>query len=427
MTEEQTSPQKLNFGIHGMPSLEESKPLMTSQNKALIVVAPTQYRTLPFLKGSHANGKSLQKYSLLTLLLAGCKGGGSAINGSDDPPEEQGIRQLSTDFYDFEGKHISTSFSNISVSSIFALQLPGEQIDYYPTIFLGPYGANSEPLEFTTDITSQDVVVSFDFYRVNTWDADVGATSNDRFILEINGEVVISELFGPFTSDACSITRSSHCDDDLAVRTGISDDGMTYTITKVSNIQEHGMGGGGFFATKYFIQIDVGAVDGPLNLVFLSTLDENLLNEYFGIDNFKVVSEEIFIEQTDVSAPELLGFSIDDKLIMINETARLNIDAADQSGFESVKIAFSNSVGGELVVTATSISDALHIQGLNLDAANYFAEYISLIDASSENNQSVYFRDGSLRGASDHTTHSFDLSSLDFQADNSIIINAQEF
>lgn len=372
------------------------------------------------------NRKGLMNPTITTLLLAGCGGGGNSLSGTFDPPEEEGIRQLVTDFYDFEGRFISSSFTNVSRNDIFSLQGPGDQVDYYPTQFLGPFGSTSEALEFRTDVSGQDVVVSFDFFRVHTWGADAGNTDDDRFVLEINGEEVISELFGPFSRDACSVSRSGHCDFDVATRTGTSESGSSYTITKISDIQEHAMGGGGYFATKYFVEIDVGAVDGPLEVIFSSTLNENLLNEYFAIDNFKIVTSEFLSELQDNSAPVLLGFATTDKVVMFNETAFLNIDASDESGLEAVKIVFSNSIGGELVITASSISDTISIQGSDLDEAAYSAEYISLVDASLAGNQSVYFRDGSLRGASEQTMHTFDLSTLDFRVENPILINVGE-
>lgn len=376
-----------------------------------------------FYKDRSAPKKTVKTISPLFLLLSGCGSANTKITTPNDS-----IVNRSTIFYSFDVGENLSGFSNLNIINTFELQ-NDEFVNYFSSNVAGPYGSTTGALEYEVEVSFENAVISFDFFRVHTWDADVSG-ADDAFLFYINDTLIFKELFGPYTLDECDLSPSNHCDSNLPFRSGYSPNGIYYEIILIDNIDEHIMGGGGHIASKYLITVEMGKFSGNLKLNFDSTLDENLLNEYFAIDNLAIRQDIIESAPADSSGPEVLEFSLVDSKhsvvaseFFLNENIIINYEISDESGIDALIFVFSSEDNVEFRFMDEDVNGQISISAFDFGAGSFTAEYIFLRDSSQSENISVYMRDGSLRGAVDDFSHGLNLSDLDFTVKNSIILN----
>lgn len=134
--------------------------------------------------------------------------------------------------------------------------------------FLGRFGGGEGPLTektFNLPEGTGRVEISFDFYELDSWD-------NEDFVTYVNGEALFSEDFHTNQNDTAS---------------GDETETMTWSISPVTN----GSSNKGFSWWNDQIHRVTIEIDNPgdsFALGFGSTLDEEIDNESFGIDNLTI-------------------------------------------------------------------------------------------------------------------------------------------
>ncbi len=136
--------------------------------------------------------------------------------------------------------------------------------------FLGNFGGGEGPLtEKTFDLPdgTDRVEIAFDFYELDSWDGE-------EFVTYINGEPIFSEDF--------------HVGQNDAANSGETENEMVYwTIEPVTNGQSN-LGLSGWSDQIHRVTLKVENPGESLVLGFGSTLDEELENKSFGIDNLNI-------------------------------------------------------------------------------------------------------------------------------------------
>jgi hypothetical protein len=190
----------------------------------------------------------------------GSYGVGVSPKGCGDSPDND---PLSIFVQDFEGTLSSNEWSpSTRVARAVA----------YFTDFLGRFGAGeSAQTTFAFDTTVAQVV-SFDFYRIDSWDSERFLVSfNDQFVLE--SPILVHNF---------------------QYSSAVEGRGGVVTWTMVPDVESYGQrgfksnefGNDQTFAVAMYIPANSG-ITSPLTIKFESTLNSNKYDESFGIDNFR--------------------------------------------------------------------------------------------------------------------------------------------
>ena len=175
-------------------------------------------------------------------------------------------------FEDFEGNSPNTSVWN--KTEVYKIS-GGSSTSQ----FLGPFGGkaknnNNSNNNITTDGTqqvkktyqfkdlkSQNVKLSFDMYEIGSWDSNVTNNLPEKFFVYVNDQVVRSDMYGNVLNETKSGTNLSP----INVR------------NQNLNVRKHHY--------DFAIKLDK---DGKVTLGFGANLNEDFLNESFGIDNIRI-------------------------------------------------------------------------------------------------------------------------------------------
>uniref|UniRef100_UPI004047FB1E DUF4347 domain-containing protein n=1 Tax=Cyanobium sp. TaxID=2164130 RepID=UPI004047FB1E len=139
--------------------------------------------------------------------------------------------------------------------------------------FLGRFykGNNSNLTTTEVQLSGQQSIVSFDFYRIDSWD-------NENFKVMANGTLIIDQAF-------------QHNRKETAIRSG-SAAGYDWTIqptTYTPKNNDTSVFNKGWDDQKYTFTINTPSGINKLILSLTSTLNSGIEDESWGIDNFKVI------------------------------------------------------------------------------------------------------------------------------------------
>lgn len=132
---------------------------------------------------------------------------------------------------------------------------------------------------FSNPLAVDTVVVSFDFYELDTWDGDQG----DKFFVRINGKQVLLEDF---------VNNAMGRNGNDAASAGVTGN-VKWSITPLtdSNANHGGNGSKAWFNDQiHKVTLEIQDPGKSLNIELGSTLDQKAADESFAIDNFKVVT-----------------------------------------------------------------------------------------------------------------------------------------
>ena len=152
------------------------------------------------------------------------------------------------------------------------------------TTFLGRFGGGGEQTSKSFAVTdgADQVEITFDFYELDSWDGDAG----DRFAVSINGGEIVSE-------DFFHAGRAGRDGNDPAAsgRTGA----VSWSIAPATDGQSSLGFTSGPAYTDQIHQVTL-LLDNPgadFTLGFGSTLDQEIDDESFGIDNLVVTAIDL--------------------------------------------------------------------------------------------------------------------------------------
>lgn len=155
--------------------------------------------------------------------------------------------------------------------------------------FLGPFGGATwnNPVTRTLDLGASNRAsarIQFDLLIIDTWDAystEWAAVEGEVFQILINGVPISSDAFWQETGRFTDNARTS----------SVNHEGAVYTVNMTRTQSGTNFTGGSTHDQIWRVTLDIQAPPQTFTLGFSARLNEDVTNESFGIDNFRVTHE----------------------------------------------------------------------------------------------------------------------------------------
>ena len=117
----------------------------------------------------------------------------------------------------------------------------------------------------------------------------------------------------------------------------------------------------------------------------------------------------------DSSGPVLNSISVRDNTLNVGETLYVDFSTTEASGIEVTQVLFYDANGNQHRAEDRNNDGVAELKITSgMLSGNYTAELVSLMDKTDLNNESIYYKSGTLSGDTKSSTHSINLGSLNF-------------